>query len=158
MVKPCEHIDADCQKHERQPCKHEHSLANYPKEFIQCVVTRGKICLQFGDVDVKLRYLEGGEYVKLPGIAKALPIPIDGTKVAKSSVGCQLPIVFELMEDLIGALGEQFSTHLSAKEKKPFVEDVSSLADYLNHLVLCMKKEIAWKKRKKPNVKVQHQS
>lgn len=127
----------------------QHSLANYPKEFITCVVTKGKICLQFGNVDVKLRYKEGGEYIKLPSTTKALPIPITGTKVDIASVGCPLDVIFSMVEEVVGALGEQFSLHVPDKEKKHFVETVSSIADYLNHLVISMKKEIAWKKRRK---------
>ena len=125
----------------------KHSLANYPKEFLQCVVTRNKICLQFGNVDVKLRYKEGGEYMKLPCTTKAFPIPITGTKVDITSVGCPLHVIFSMLDDVIGALGQQFDLHLNEKEKKEFILNVESLSTYVAQLVVDMKKELACQKR-----------
>jgi len=119
----------------------QHSLANYPKEFITCVVTKGKICLQFGNVDVKLRYKEGGEYIKLPSTTKALPIPISGTKVDITSVGCPLEVIFSMMDDLIGALGEYYSLHTPSDEKIEFINKVDLASTYLSSLVSMMKKE-----------------
>lgn len=127
----------------------QHSLANYPKEFIECVVTKGKICLQFGNVDVKLRYKEGGEYIKLPSTVKALPIPVTGTKVDISAIGCQLPVLFSMLDDLVGALGEQFSLHIPDKDKKEYITEVENIANYFNYLITSMKKEMAWKKRRR---------
>lgn len=127
----------------------QHSLANYPKEFIECVVTRNKICLQFGDVDVKLRYKEGGEYIKLPCTTKAFPIPISGAKLNIAAIGCPLPVIFSMLDDVVGALGQQFDHHLNEKEKKDFIANCESISTYLSQLVIDMKKEYACQKRQK---------
>lgn len=125
----------------------QHSLANYPKEFITCVVTKGKICLQFGNVDVKLRYKEGGEYIKLPCTTKALPIPVTGTKVDIVAIGCPVPVIFSMLDDLIGALGEYYSLHTPSDAKIEFINKVESAYTYLSSMVISMKKEIKCQKR-----------
>lgn len=126
----------------------QHSLANYPKEFITCVVTKGKICLQFGNVDVKLRYKEGGEYIKLPCTTKAFPIPVTGTKVDITAVGCPVPVIFSMLDDVIGALGEHFALHTPEVDKLEYLKNLENISEYLSSMVISMKKEIKCLKRR----------
>lgn len=81
----------------------KHSIANYPKAFLGCVVSPTKICLQFEEVESKLRYKEGGTYVKLHDTSKALPISVLGTKIDILAVGCQMPELEALQSALIEA-------------------------------------------------------
>lgn len=95
----------------------KHSLANYPKNFLGCVVSPTKICLQFEDVQVKLRVKEGAEYIKLPDTSKALPIPHTGTEVDITAVGCQMPVLEELQSALIEAYIKYGQLHWETYEQ-----------------------------------------
>ena len=94
---------------------HKFGLATYPTKFKGTVVSPTKICLQFSEVDVKLRTL--GED------AKMLPKdPLTHQPVASIStesepfsvlaVGCQMPVVISLMEQLIMALETYSHAHI----------------------------------------------
>lgn len=85
------------------PADVKHSLAAYPKQFYQCVVSENKICLQFEECYTKLRFKEGGEYIKLPSTEKALPIKPTGTDVNYVSVGCSLSTIRSLQAELVQA-------------------------------------------------------
>jgi hypothetical protein len=84
----------------------KHSLAAYPKQFYQCVVSEKKICLQFEECATKLRFKLGGEYIKLPSTEKALPITTTGTDVDYVSVGCQLGTIEGLQQALVQAYAD----------------------------------------------------
>ena len=81
----------------------KHSIANYPESFLGCVVSPTKICVQYKEVESKLRYVEGGEYIKLPNTSKALPISVHGTEVDILAVGCQMPVLEDIQFGLIEA-------------------------------------------------------
>jgi len=84
----------------------KHSLANYPTHFLGTVVSENKICLQFENVQSKLRFRQGAEYIKLPDTHKALPISTQGTPIDILAVGCQLPTLFDAHLALIEAYKE----------------------------------------------------
>jgi hypothetical protein len=100
----------------------KHSIANYPKTFHGYVVSPTKICFQFEDVQSKLRFKEGGEYVKLPNTTKALPVPITGVQVDLLSVGCQMPVLELLCENMIDAFKEYYLNH-NATYKETYDKD-----------------------------------
>lgn len=103
----------------------KHSLANYPKQFLGCVVSPTKICLQFEDVQVKLRFKEGAQYVKMLDTSKALPISTLGTDVELTSVGCQMPVIEDLQLQLIEAYAKYALNHsatYSAEYNKQFLD------------------------------------
>lgn len=81
----------------------KHSIANYPTRFLCCVVSPTKICIQFEDVQSKLRFKDGASYVKLPDTTKALPISTTGTEVDILAVGCQMPTIVQLQMELLHA-------------------------------------------------------
>jgi hypothetical protein len=89
----------------------KHSIANYPKAFHGYVVSPTKICFQFEDVQSKLRFKEGGAYVKLPNTIKALPVPVSGVEVDILAVGCQMPVLELLCANMIEAFREYGLKH-----------------------------------------------
>jgi hypothetical protein len=103
----------------------KHSLANYPSQFLGCVISPTKICLQFEEVTAKLRFKEGASYVKLPSTHKALPISVSGTAVDILAVGCQMPVIEDLQAALLSAYVVYGLQHLAAYEaayNKEFIE------------------------------------
>ena len=89
----------------------KHSLANYPKKFLGCVVSPTKICMQFAEVTSKLRFKEGADYIKSPYTIKALPIKVTGTDIDILAVGAQLPEIEELQLSLTKAYLEYSKVH-----------------------------------------------
>jgi hypothetical protein len=104
----------------------KHSLAHYPKQFTGCVVSPNKICLQWEDVQVKLMYKEGGEYIKLPSTAKALPIAVTGTDVHYTAVGGNIQTVIKMQQHLIEAYKKY-----TLEYDEGFVNILQSFADQL---------------------------
>lgn len=100
----------------------KHSLANYPKKFLGCVVSPTKICLQFEGVQSKLRFKQGAHYVKLHDTTKALPISISGTDVDIVAVGCQMPVIEELQGYLIQAY-RNYASLYSAVYREQYGKD-----------------------------------
>lgn len=103
-----------------------HSIAQYPTSFKGTVVSPTKICLQFEDVEAKLRFMEGAEYMKLPDTYKALPISVNGTSVDVSAVGCQMPTIEVLQAELLQAYlkyGRLYSqTYEEVYEGRKFID------------------------------------
>lgn len=116
-----------------------HNLANYPKCFLGCVVTKGKICLQFGNVDVKLRYKEGAKYVKLPSCEKALPITSLGTYVNASSMGCPISVVFSMLHQTVDALVTYLDKHVPEKDRDEFIKNIDELSAHIHKVAVNVK-------------------
>ena len=83
----------------------KHSVANYPRGFIGYVVSPIKICIQFENVQSKLRFKQGADYIKLPDTNKALPITTTGTEIDILAVAGVTPglATIVLKESLIGS-------------------------------------------------------
>jgi len=115
----------------------KHSLANYPKQFLGCVVSPTKICLQFEEVDTKLRFKEGAEYIKLPSTHKAIAISPLGTDIDLLSVGCQMPVLEEALLSAVNALSiykeRHADTYLETYEK-PLEDFLFLLKESVNKL------------------------
>lgn len=90
-----------------------HSFANYPKAFKGTVISPTKICLQFSDVQVKLRrdMTDDRQLIKNAANDLGLPTFLTGTQVETSNMGCQLPTLEALQHALIDAYGLYGSTH-----------------------------------------------
>ena len=106
--------------------KHLHNLANYPTSFKGTVVSPTKICMQFGDVQVKLRRNEqSSEYLKMPNGDIAMPIATTGTDIGISAMGCQMPVLEEAQFGLINAYmtyGKYNSEIYRQKYDKEFID------------------------------------
>lgn len=117
----------------------KHSIANYPKGFLGCVVSPTKICLQFEDVQSKLRVKEGADYVKLPDTSKALPISHLGTDVDILAVGCQMPVLEDAQFRLIEAYdkyGKLYSdVYAETYEGKQFIDYLKRVSSALNNVI-----------------------
>jgi len=96
----------------------KHSLANYPTQFLGCVVSPNKICMQFSDVQSKLRFKQGAHYIKLPDTSKALPITPTGTDVDLLAVGCVMPVLEQTQLNLIQAYLEYGIKHSDSYRDK----------------------------------------
>jgi len=96
----------------------KHSLANYPKEFLGYVISPTKICIQFSEVSTKLRFKEGGQYIKLLDTSKALPIKTTSTEIDILAVGCQMPVLENLQMSLIKAYKEYKIRHEKEYKEK----------------------------------------
>ena len=117
-----------------------HALAHYPKDFKGCVVSPTKICLQFLDPQVKLRVnSEGRSFLpKLPDTQRYLPIPEQGTDVALTAVGCQLPVVEKYQLALIDAYLQYAQQHSSVYREtygKEFKDFLLLLLDRLKAVI-----------------------
>jgi hypothetical protein len=88
------------------------AIANYPKRFKSYVVSPTKICLQYEDVQVKLRCADGIKYFQWGDDSSPhLPISTHGTEVDIIAVGCQLPEVERAQLALLDAYGEYMKFH-----------------------------------------------
>lgn len=90
-----------------------HSLSNYPKGFHGYVVSPHKICIQFKDVNTKLRvaYRDTSDLVKLPTTEKAMPITPNGVGIDILAIGCEMPTIEDLQGRLISAYEEYYIKH-----------------------------------------------
>ncbi len=90
-----------------------HKLANYPTGFGGTVVSPTKICIQYTNVQTKLRInkASGVLLMKTPDSHKALGIRDDGTDIGVLAVGCQLPVLEEVQLGLIAAYKTYANTH-----------------------------------------------
>ena len=116
----------------------KHSVAGYPEKFLACMVSPTKICMQFESVTAKLRYKEGGEYVKLPDCAKVLPIRTTGTEVDILAVGAQMPVIEELQKNLIAAYlsyGSEHGIRYRAEYNKDFLDFLREIQTSLNRTI-----------------------
>lgn len=91
----------------------KYNLANYPNEFKGCVISPTKICLQYKNVQTKLRLMtEHMNYLpKDTSCERYLPIYANGTDIDILSVGCQLPIVENMTLGLIDAYKTYYYKH-----------------------------------------------
>ncbi len=92
---------------------YRHSFANYPKSFKGFVVSPHKICLQWSTVQTKLRiaYRDDSDLLKLPTTERALPVVPNGVGIDTLAVGCEMPIIEELQDQLIKAYAEYWEKH-----------------------------------------------
>lgn len=114
-----------------------HSLANYPTTFKGTVISPTKICMQFSDVEVKLRKnLESTEgLLKQIDNILALPIRVTGSPVAGVAVGCQLPVLEALQQALIDAYVHYGNLHSDRYRKeygKEFMDFLLNTQTQLN--------------------------
>ena len=95
------------------------AIANYPQSFRSYVVSPTKICLQYSDVQVKLRCADGIQYMQYGLDASPhLPISTHGTDVNIIAVGCQLPEVERAQLALLDAYGEYMKYHNATYRKE----------------------------------------
>lgn len=122
----------------------KHSLANYPKNFLGYVISPTKICIQFAEVDTKLRFKEGGEYIKLPSTEKALPISPKGTPVEIVAVGCQMPVLEDLQNHLLNAYLQYGKLHSQIYKdvyQKEFLDFLCLMSSRLNTIIQELSKQ-----------------
>jgi len=89
--------------------KHPVGVSAYPQSFRGCKVSKGKICLQFNDPQLKLRLLgtKGEMLPKNTGdFTKVLPVPETGVDIEVIAVGCNLKTIVELKKLLEEAIAE----------------------------------------------------
>ncbi|MBA4259163.1 MAG: hypothetical protein C0446_08360 [Chitinophaga sp.] len=120
----------------------KHSVANYPSYFLGYVVSPLKICMQFKEVESKLRFKNGAEYIKLSNTDKVLPIKTTGTPIDILAIGCIMPVLEETQLNLIEAYKEYYTKHSDIYEQtykrsfKMFLEilknRIDNLLDYVN--------------------------
>lgn len=85
-----------------------YGIAAYPKKFKEYVISPHKICLQFTDVQCKLRPL-GHETLSLARgnrNAPVMPVSTKGTDIDTLAVGIPLHLYPELLTNIIKALKE----------------------------------------------------
>ena len=113
---------------------YKHSFANYPKDFLGTVVSPHKICLQFQDVRTTLRvaYRDESDLIKLPDTSKALPVVSSGVGIDILAVGCEMPVLERLQDELIKAYkvySNQHSVYYNkhyGKDFKDFIQETIS--------------------------------
>jgi hypothetical protein len=107
-----------------------YSLANYPTSFKGTVVSPTKICIQFNDVNIKLRLHDTDRELLQkagPNSDRVFPIGTLGTDVMCVAVGCQMPIVEDYQMALIDAYEKYNDLHVEkyketyGKEFKDFI-------------------------------------
>lgn len=99
--------------------KQPYGVAAYPKSFRGTVVSKGKICIQFNDPQLKLRLL-GSKGEMLPknplNHSRMLQIPETGIDVDVLAVGCPLNVIKELRNMIDQALEVHKQRFENAKE------------------------------------------
>lgn len=92
---------------------YRHSFAMYPGSFKGFVVSPHKICLQWSTVQAKLRvaYRDTSDLIKLPDTNKALPVISSGVGIDTLAVGCEMPVIEQLQNQLITAYAEYWDKH-----------------------------------------------
>lgn len=90
--------------------KYPYGFANYPKKFKGYVVSPAKICLQYNDVDVKLRPL-GASLEGLPKVPEggvAVPITQQGNNINTLAVGHYIGVLEPMQLGLIEAYRDYY--------------------------------------------------
>lgn len=85
--------------------KYPYGFANYPKKFKGCIVSPAKICLQYSDVDIKLRPL-GESLEGLPKVPEGgvyVPVTQDGRNLDTLAVGHYIGVLEPMQLALIDA-------------------------------------------------------
>ena len=94
--------------------KYDHSIANVPCSFLGFVVRPHNFCLQYQDVNVKLRVANNktDDIIKFgPENAKGLPVTTDGAQVFISGNTTPIPMVEEIQEKLLEAYKTYYNLH-----------------------------------------------
>jgi len=119
----------------------ELGLAAYPIEFKEIVISPNKLCLQFSSVTTKVRLLgkDGKQLPKDPITHQPVAsISTDDKSVFNLlAVGCQLPVVFNLLHNIIVSFdkyGQKYSKHFSITYGKDFKEEIRKLRKELEIL------------------------
>lgn len=100
-------------KHPNNPInKFKHSLASYPLEFHQYVISPKKICIQFKDVQLKTRAKQDRSDLKR-STSGTLQMPVDtqGTDIDVLAVGIPIHMYPELLKQIKTALQEHHKLH-----------------------------------------------
>ena len=116
----------------------KNSLANYPKKFLGYVVSPLKICLQFEEVESKLRFKQGAEYIKLPTTEKAMVIKPTGSPLDILSVGCPIEVLLEAQTALVEAYREYMNKHgeeFKEKTGRNFKDELRKINKSLDELI-----------------------
>lgn len=118
-----------------------YGLACYPLDFKGIVVSPTKICLQFANPECMLRTL-GNDAKMLPKSPTThqpqLTISTDLLQLEVVAVGCQMPVLFKALEDVIQGLGTYYKTHQYLYQTtygKPLLDDLKRLQRDITQLV-----------------------
>lgn len=104
-------------------------LAAYPDTFKEVVISPTKLCLQFNEVEMKVRLLgnDGKQLPKDPLTHQPVAHISTGGKdgFGLLSVGCQMPVVFNLLKTVLLAL-EKYSQQHTNTFKKTYNKELKS--------------------------------
>lgn len=104
---------------------YDHTMASYPTSYKQCVVTPGKICIQFNKTQLKARDMPGA---KIPlrrthSEGRELPVDVLGTDVDCLAVGLPIELHFDFQRGLLKAYGTYISSYDSECMLYEFLKD-----------------------------------
>jgi len=112
--------------------KYPYGFANYPKKFKGCVISPAKICLQYLDVDIKLRPLEQS----LEGLSKSpeggvyVPITQSGNNIDTLAVGNYMHVLEVMQRELI----EAYKTYYEKYSEEYRIAYDKDFRDYLTEI------------------------
>lgn len=120
--------------------KYKHSVANYPESFFGTVVSPHKICLQFQEVVIKLRvaFHDESDLIKLPSEEMAMPVIGQGVAIDILAVGCPMPVLEKLQQDLVtsyGAYAQMHSEYYKKTYGKDFKDFLVQTTSNLNEII-----------------------
>lgn len=102
-----------------------HGIASYPKNFAGCVVSENKICLQFGNPELKLRVDdEFKDNLKRDGGYYILPVSANSTPIRTLAVGCRLDVVNDLQNQLLDAYAEHIAKFGKTKRLYDIIDNI----------------------------------
>lgn len=113
-------------------------LACYPKEFKEVVISPTKLCLQFNAVQSKLRML-GNSGKQLPKDPKSHQ-PVSNISTGDQavfgllSVGCQMPVLFNLVKTILVSLDKYGQEHRDTF-KKTYDKDLKDEVKQLKTMI-----------------------
>lgn len=115
-------------------------IAAYPKYFHGFVVSPTKICIQFSSPQLVLRTLGKDQpgLCKLPNTDKVLPVSIMGTDIDVLAVGCQMPTIEALQNQLIDAYKEYKAKHTDTY-KETYEKDFTQ---FIEHIIKRLRTEV----------------
>lgn len=111
-----------------------HSLACYPQEFLECVVSENKICIQFKTNQVKVRIKDRDYKSCYPGINGDWLYPISNARTDLDIVAIGLPLT-EHRSLLLGLL-ESYEQHIDTYPDKLLVLDLLDVYNRLHTLLI----------------------
>lgn len=89
-----------------------HGMAAYPINWKQYVISEQKICIQFDDIQFKVRASEGKEGLKTNNWGThELPIDTHGTQLHTLAVGIPIGLYPEVIKNIVKAVKEHDELH-----------------------------------------------